>query len=299
MVVQLPEPDYYELAEVAKRWDVSESYLMRLGAEGKLELAWPIQGSMWVSVTSDSDHPETVEELESLFPSLPPDYLCFRIARKAKNGLEGHESLALANSHARVTHELWRKTKWHKIEISVSGLAIMSRQSLENLDKDSGGLGSTGFTRVSHFTGTENTMFDPPIKRLPWRYEIRESRTSRGGLLPQLPDGYYFEGEPLVTVDELVVLTSEVQRIEGRHKEAEKVVASDVLSTKPKETMQAIIAALAEALAEQRGPRLRNGKNINATAIAEGIADMIPDRKLDTIRKVISTAIDAGLIQRR
>ena len=297
MTVQLPEPDYYELAEVAKRWDVSESYLMRLAAEGKLELAWPIQGSIWVSVTSDFDHPETVEEVENLFPSLPPGHLCFRIARKAKRGLEGHESLAIANSHARVMHELWRKTKWDKIEISVSGLAIISTQSFESFDNDS--LGSTSFARVSHFTGTKNTAFDPPNGRVRWRYEIRESTTSRGGILPQLPDGYYFDGEPLVTVDELVVLVSEVQRIEGRHKEAEKVVANDALSTKSKETMQATIAALAEVLAEQGGSRLRNGKDINATAIAERITDMIPDRKLDTIRKVVSAAIDAGLIQRR
>lgn len=189
MTVQLPEPDYYELAEVAKSWDVSESYLMRLAAEGKLELAWPIQGSIWVSVTSDFDHPETVEEVENLFPSLPPGHLCFRIARKAKRGLEGHESLAIANSHARVMHELWRKTKWDKIEISVSGLAIISTQSFESFDNDS--LGSTSFARVSHFTGTKNTAFDPPNGRVRWRYEIRESTTSRGGILPQLPDGYY------------------------------------------------------------------------------------------------------------
>ncbi len=160
-------------------------------------------------------------------------------------------------------------------------------------------MGSSEFTGVDNYTGTENTVFDPPDNRLLWRYEIRESTTSQGGPLPQLPDGYYFEGKSLITTDDLVVLTSEVQRIEDRHNEAAKVVASDVLSTKPKETMQAIIAALAEALADQGGPRLRNGKDVNATAIAERIADMIPDRKLDTIRKVISAAIDAGLIHRR
>ena len=229
MAMKLPEPDYYELAEVAKRWDVSKSYLLRLGAEGKLELACPIQGSMWVSITSDFDHPETVEEVENIFPSLPPDHLFFRISRKAKKGLEGQEMRALENCHTRVMHDIWRKKQWDKIEISVSGMAILSTQSLETWDKESRGLDYTGLARVSHFTGTENTTSDPPDKRSLWMYEIRESITSQGGPLPQLPEGYYFEGEPLITVDELVVLTSEVRRIESQHKEAEKAAMTDVL----------------------------------------------------------------------
>jgi hypothetical protein len=230
MAMKLPEPEYYELAEVAKRWDVSDSYLMRLGAEGKLELAWPIRGITWVSVTSDSDRPDTVEEVENLFPSLPPSHLCFRIARKAKKGLEGQEILALKNCNACVMHDVWRKRKREKIEISVSGMAILSAKSLETWDKEIRGLCYTGFARVSHFSGTETTTFDPPDKRSWWMYEIRESITSQGGPLPQLPEGYYFKSESLITVDELVVLSSEVRRIESQHKEAEKVAMTDVLS---------------------------------------------------------------------
>lgn len=36
MAVELPEPDYYTIAEVAERWGVSQDYLLRLGREGKL-----------------------------------------------------------------------------------------------------------------------------------------------------------------------------------------------------------------------------------------------------------------------
>ncbi|EGQ63661.1 hypothetical protein GGI1_20818 [Acidithiobacillus sp. GGI-221] len=42
MAVQLPEPDFYTLAEVAKKWEVSEDVLLRLGAEEKLVFAWPV-----------------------------------------------------------------------------------------------------------------------------------------------------------------------------------------------------------------------------------------------------------------
>ena len=48
--------------------------------------------------------------------------------------------------------------------------------------------------------------------------------------MPPLPAGYYFEGTSLVTVDDLVVPTAEVQRIERQHKEAEKAATADILS---------------------------------------------------------------------
>jgi hypothetical protein len=40
MAVQLPEPDYYTLAEVAERWEVSEDVLLRLGAENKIKYGY-------------------------------------------------------------------------------------------------------------------------------------------------------------------------------------------------------------------------------------------------------------------
>lgn len=36
MALQLPEPDFYTLAEVAERWGVSEDVLLRLGVERKI-----------------------------------------------------------------------------------------------------------------------------------------------------------------------------------------------------------------------------------------------------------------------
>jgi hypothetical protein len=253
MAVNVPEPDYYELAELAKRWDVSRSYLLRLGVEGKLELAWPIPYSIYMTVASDElDDPVTVEEMERLFPDLSPEQLQIRVACRAREGLEGYESLALHNSYADIMHKLWTIRNWDKIEISVSGLAIMATQSLEHWDQDSGAFDRTVFTRVSHFTGSENTVYEPPIGRSFWRYEIRESITAKGGALPPLPEGYYFEGSTPVTLDELVVPTNEVHRIEGLRKEAEKAATADVLGGSAKNSRN-ILLTIIKALCTQAG----------------------------------------------
>lgn len=40
MALQLPEPDYYTLAEVLKRWDITEAVLFRLAREGKISIGF-------------------------------------------------------------------------------------------------------------------------------------------------------------------------------------------------------------------------------------------------------------------
>ncbi|MCE5359798.1 MAG: hypothetical protein JJ714_02140 [Acidithiobacillus sp.] len=250
MAMKLPEPEYYELAELVKRWNVSESYLFRLGAEGKLRFAWPIPDNLWVWVTSDSDHPDTVENVENLFPSLPPRHLCIRVARKAKKGLEGHEISFFEHSRPRVVHEIWRKIKADKIEISVSGMAVLSQKSLQGWDEEIRGLDDGVFESISHFTGAENRIFELPDERSLWMYEVRESITTCGGLLPPLPEGYYFETASLITVDELVVLSSEVRRIESHHVEAEKAASDDVLSGSAQNSRRILLTVI-NALCEK------------------------------------------------
>ena len=252
MKINLPEPEYYELAELVKRWDVQESQLLRLGAEGKLQFAWPIPGNLWVSVTSDSYHPDTVEDVENIFPDLPPDHLCIRVARKAKKGLEGHEISLFEYSRPRVVHEIWRKRKADKIEISVSGMAILSPKSLQAWDKEIRGLGDNVLESVSHFTGAENRLFDVPDERSFWMYEVRDSTTSHGGLLPPLPEGYHFEAASLITVDELVVLSSEVRRVENQHEEAEKVAKNDILPGSAQNSRK-ILLTIIHALCKEVG----------------------------------------------
>jgi hypothetical protein len=250
MALQLPEPEYYKLAEVANRWDVLESYLLRLGAEGKLELAWPIPDSIYVSITSDVDNPGTVEEVERLFPSLPPRHLQFRVAKKAVKGLEGHEILGLCNSPALRMQELWEKIEWMKIEISVSGLAFISKRVI-GCDTDKlGELERSEFTRCSCYTGSENTVHEQPDPTSFWSYQIRESKTTQGGALPPLPDGYYFETTSLVPVDEIIVPTAEVRRIESQHIEAEKAASADVLSGSVRNSRRILLTVI-NALCEK------------------------------------------------
>ena len=250
MALQLPEPEYYELAEVVERWGVPRSRLLRLGAEGKLELAWPIPYSIYVSVTSDLNNPGTVEEVERLFPDLPPRRLQFRVAKKAVKGLEGHEIRGFCNSPALVMQTLWEKIEWMKIEISVSGLAFLSKRAIGHNTDKTGELERTEFTRCSCYTGSENTVYEQPDSTSFWSYQIRESKTTQGGVLPPLPDGYYFETASLVPVDEIVVPTAEVRRIESQHMEAEKAATADVLAGSAQNSRKILLTVI-NALCEK------------------------------------------------
>ncbi|WP_215860214.1 hypothetical protein [Acidithiobacillus ferriphilus] len=59
MAVELPEPDYYTLAEVAERWGISEDVLLRLGAEGTIKYCYysdsPIRAQL--QFFPSPDHP--------------------------------------------------------------------------------------------------------------------------------------------------------------------------------------------------------------------------------------------------
>ena len=252
MALQLPEPEYYKLAEVANKWNVLESYLLRLGAEGKLKLAWPIPDSIYVSITSDVDNPGTIEEVERLFPSLPPRHLQFRVAKKAVKGLEGHESPGLFNSPALRMREVWEKIEWMKIEISVSGLAFLSKRAIGHDADRTGELERSEFTRCSCYTGLENTVYEQPDSTSYWSYHIRESITTQGGVLPRLPDGYYFETTSLVPIDEIVVPAAEVRRIESQHMEAEKAASDDVLSGSAQNSRRILLTVI-HALCKEAG----------------------------------------------
>ncbi|UTV80096.1 hypothetical protein MQE22_08675 [Acidithiobacillus sp. YTS05] len=211
-----PEPKGYTLANAAEKWEVSLSTLLRLGAEGKLELAWPVPGSMFVSVFSEESHaqPETIEDLEQLLPGLSFDQLSLRMACRADDAVASGD---YEPGKGQELASYWKKQRWVAIELAVAGWATISRQSLEYCDKKSGVLESSTFSRVSHFSGAENTILsEPPLPGLPWRYEIRKSNTRKGGPLPPLPERYYFEGRKLIELTELIIPSSEVCRIEGR-----------------------------------------------------------------------------------
>ncbi|MBU2766038.1 hypothetical protein HAP94_07480 [Acidithiobacillus ferrivorans] len=127
MALQLPEPEYYTLAEVAERWEVSGDVLLRLGAEKKLIFAWPVLSGFRICHDFLGGCLRTAEEVEQLFPSLRPGQLLFRVDPEAK-----------------------------AIEILMGGLAYLNSYSLRPSSiLHNGAIFSASFSRVSHFINNE------------------------------------------------------------------------------------------------------------------------------------------------
>ena len=219
MAVQLPEPDYYTLAEVAERWGKSEDFLLRLGAEEKLVFAWPVLSS---GMTIGNDFaedgpPSTVEEVERLFPSLRPGQLCVRVipADEVRDRTLREDSLADGPSQEFIDllHQTYPVQNWRdEIQIVMGGLAYLCSFCLA-FDVHNGVISHPSFSRVSHFINNEKGEHYMEIM----------------GGLPPLPAPYYFCAYCPVHKSELVVPTSEIHRIEHQQEAAEKAAADDVL----------------------------------------------------------------------
>ena len=250
MDIQVPEPEYYTLAEVAERWEVSGDVLLRLGAEKKLIFAWPVLSGFRICHDFLGGCLRTAEEVEQLFPSLRPGQLLFRVNPEAK-----------------------------AIEIVMGGLAYLKSYSLRPFSRlHNGVIFSAGFSRVSHFINNEQG----------------EHYMTMMGELPPLPAPYHFSACIPVRTSHLVIPTSEIHRIEHQREAAQKAADDDILGTTERETMQAVIAAMAQFIADS-APKYQNGKNPNALQIAKLLDPMIPNRTDEGIRKTIGNAIKAGL----
>ena len=90
----------------------------------------------------------------------------------------------------------------------------------------------------------------------------------------------------------MIIPTAEIEKIKNRNYATEKAAAEDVLGTRDKEKLQAMIAAMAQIIAS-KAPTYKNGDKPNAAQIAEAIVKTnLVDRKAGTIAKEISTAWD-------
>ncbi|MCK9188452.1 hypothetical protein [Acidithiobacillus sp.] len=89
---------------------------------------------------------------------------------------------------------------------------------------------------------------------------------------------------------------SEIHRMERQHEAVEKAAADDVLGTRERETMQAVIAAMTQVIAST-APKYKCGDRPNVDAIASTLEGIIPDRKKRGISETISKALKAGLIR--
>ena len=138
-----------------------------------------------------------------------------------------------------------------------------------------------------------------PPTELPngWYYMPPKHLQSAGAGDPQtladLLSGAHVRHQPIpVRLNDLIIPTAEIEKIKNRNYATEKAAAEDVLGTRDKEKLQAMIAAMAQIIAS-KAPTYKNGDKPNAAQIAEAIVKTnLVDRKAGTIAKEISTAWD-------
>ena len=282
-MVMLPEPDYYTLAEVAKRWDVTEYYLLRVGNEGKIKLAYKLPILTTVTLYDpDRPSPITRKEFERLFPDCVHLFDCIVVPGQ-KLLLEHFNQGWEERFKAKITparyfekkedflEEYLLEEEWPpSISIRVFGYGLLASQFMEPPNKQGSAIDQPLFDSVTHFMSNSLGGCEP----LPF---------------PPIPDGWILEsGIKKIPFSELLISSEEVHRIEHH-------AADDVLGTKERETMLAIIAAFAQLVAKN-SPQLTRGDKPNASQLAERIAPLIPNREASTIRRYITEAVKAGLI---
>jgi hypothetical protein len=286
MMVMLPEPDYYTLAEVAKRWDVTEDYLLRVGNEGKIKLAYKLPLLTTVSLYDPGrPSPVTRKEFERLFPNSVDLFDCVVVPGKKfmldilNNRWEERfkRKISPMRCFDRTKNglvEYLQELEWPPdVSIKVFGYGVLASQFLESPNKQSNAIDQPLFDSVTHFMSNSLRGCGP----LPF---------------PPIPDGWILVSDiKKIPFSELLISSEEVHRFEHQREAA----ADDALGTKERETMQAVIAALAQLVARS-APHFKHGDKPNASQIAEQIAPLIPNREARTIRKCISDALKAGLI---
>ena len=246
MALQLPEPDYYTLAEVAKKWERSEDVLLRLGAERKVEMCIRPADEIAALTIKRKGGPLTLRE------AIDMNYMAFPDDEEFEDIESWYDNVEYFHSE----YLLW---------VDIFSL-MQLRDGIETADV------------YSIFPLNSDKMYPKGCEWLTHVYFKVSSLT------------------PLrISKNDLLIRSAEIHRIEDQHESAEKAAADDVLGTKEKETMQAIIAAFTHLQAES-APQYRNGEKPNASRIAEKLAPLMPGRTPQTIRKVISEATKAGLI---
>ncbi|MBN6741264.1 hypothetical protein JKG47_12100 [Acidithiobacillus sp. MC6.1] len=240
MAVQLPEPDYYTLEEVAQRWGMNQDQLLRLGMEEKINIAFEVRNAMsLLSLNSGADSHLLVEvaQLLGLPDGSPPESECVTSVR-----FDG-----IAHLHPS----------------ALRGLLLLKGPSIHAVD--------VLLTGVS--------LYDPK----------RASQSKKLIKIPRQLTLLLLNDAPL-SKDKLIILTDEITRIERQHEVASQAHAEEALNTKEKEKLQAIIAAMAQIVAE-RAPAYKRGDAPNASQIADLICQTgLVDRKQETIAKEISNA---------
>ena len=144
-----------------------------------------------------------------------------------------------------------------------------------------------------------------PPTELPngWYYmppkHLQYAGAGRPETLSDLLPGAPVRRQPIpIRLDDLIIPTAEIEKIKNRNYAAEKTAAEDVLGTKDKEKLQAMIAAMAQIIAS-KAPGYKHGENPNAAQIADAIVETgMVDRQAETIAKEIGKVLKEHQIRR-
>lgn len=286
MAIQLPEPDYYTLGELAEKWRVSQDYLLRIANEGKIKLAIKLPIYIGIELQhADLPSPTTREDFERLFPGYSGKFRCKTITGKKQiekhlerylQQFPGDDGLSFFDSYEALEDHLFEHEWWPIFLIHASGYGFISPPFLLDPAIDKNTINSVYFSSVTHFISGESglnygTPFPfPAISESDWVFtsEIKQ-----------------------VAITEFLVPLEEVRRIEHQHEATKQAADDDVLGTKDKDKLQSMIAAMAQIIAN-KAPAYKNGDKVNATQIAKAIyATGLVDRAPETLAREISNAL--------
>lgn len=269
MAIQLPEPDYYTLAEVLKRWDISEVILFRLAREGKIRIGFDPPYPLPLSVFGSWVDDEGVEHDEEISPAL--------LARETLYTLEHTE----------------------KNLVIVERKILLHPSAVPNFEYPDGLFKRDFFPRYMELWPNETI---PWLKGLPndWflmvPLSVQAEFSKELGTCGDLLTAFAAETKCRIPVNRIIIPASEIHRIEHQHEAAEKAAADDVLGTRERETMQTVIAAMTQLIAGT-AQKYKHGERPNVDAISQALEGMTPDRTKRGISETISRALKAGLIR--
>lgn len=267
-MVELPEPDYHTLEEAAERWGVSKWLLFRLRNEGKLQVANPRVMQVYFLDTKEDDWRALDEgEIKEIAPPGTEVY-------PERSREEAEAEIETLKARFREDSEIFSSPALPPAPPTVfAEICYLNPENIGYLDNPK---------CIHTFTGA--TFFlDENLNRIP--------------ASQPLPCGVYLVPVmELYRADDLVIPITEIHRIERQHEAAENAAKDDVLGTKEKETLQAVIAAMTQIIASTKN-KYKHGNRPNADAIATDLEGMIPDRTKRGISETIRNALKAGLIR--
>ncbi|MBU2804053.1 hypothetical protein HF668_02530 [Acidithiobacillus ferridurans] len=275
MAVQLPEPDFYTLDEVIERWQISRDILLRLGLEGKITISVSLVDAGLISVNQDFN-PRTSAGVAALFSLDPADMEfgtdIYSIGDLSEIALEDIPKMDIE----KLFEKRVREREEDALRFWAAGTADLTTDSFERCHPLEEKIIHPELCNISHYLRADGTRAPLPKPSKPLTYFASN--------FMDIDFGFPFQ--------HLVLRSEEIRRVEGRHEAAQQAAAQDILGAKEKETLEGIVASLAVLLAE-KSPRLKHGTKPNAAQIAEAIRGTnLTERSPDTIRKVISKALD-------